>query len=155
MGITRRDFVRRFLGLLALPIIRGASGALPVQPPVVRYRLDRFHIAGFKYYSGPSLVARLRPGDRLLLRAEPDNPHDPQAVEVFWGADKLGYVPRCKNPALSRLLAQGAPVEGRVRAVDPAAEPWEMVEAEALLAVPAEASAGDVLSAALAGSLNA
>ncbi len=155
MAITRRDFVRQFLGLLALPVIRAAGGPLLVRQPVVRYRLDRFHIAGFRYYSGPSLVARLRPGDRLLLQAEPDNPHDPQAVEVYWGNDKLGYVPRRKNSALCRLLAQGAPVEGRIRAVDPGAEPWEMVEAEVLLAVPAAAGAGDVPPAALAGLLNA
>ena len=151
MGITRRDFIRQMFGLLALPIIRGAGGALPVQSPVVRYRLERFHIAGFRYYSGPSLVARLRPGDRLLFWAEPDNPYDPQAVEVYWGEDKLGYVPRAKNSTLSRLLAQGAPVTGRIRAVDPEAEPWEMVEAEALLAVPAQAGATPWRAACLSG----
>ena len=149
MGITRRDFIRQMVGLLALPVIRTASRSLPLPPPAARYRVERFHIAGFRYYDGLRLAGRLRPGDRLDLRAEPGNPYDPRAVEVYLGPNKLGYVPRAKNATLSRLLAQGAPVEGRVCAVDPRAEPWEMVEAEALL--PAPAGAGPWRGVCLSG----
>lgn len=134
MNVTRRDFIRQLLGLLALPISGRASQPTGPQPPLRRYRLGRFHVAGFRYYQGLELVARLRPGDPLLLRAEPDNPYDPRAVEVYFGQHKLGYVPRRRNATLSCLLAQGAPVEGRVRAVRPGAAPWEMVEGEATLA---------------------
>jgi len=141
MGITRRDFIRQMFGLLALPVVGRASRPFAVEPATVRYRLERFHVAGFRYYDGPRLVAQLRPGDRLLLRAEPENPHDARAVEVYLGQDKLGYVPRRRNATLSRLLAQGAHVEGCVRAVDLDAEPWRMVEAEAFLTVPVASGA--------------
>ncbi len=141
MSVTRRDFVRQLLGLLALPVI-GKVGRTPTPQPACRLRLERFCIAGFRYYEGPGLVTRLRSGDPLILRAEPDNPHDPRAVAVYCGRHKLGYVPRRKNAVLSRLLAQGATVEGRVLAVRPEAEPWEMVEAEAALqALPVGARA--------------
>ncbi|MCL6430953.1 MAG: HIRAN domain-containing protein [Anaerolineae bacterium] len=132
MSVTRRDFVRQLFGLLALPVI-GKAGGAPAPRPPCRFRLERFCIAGFRYYEGPGLVTRLRSGDPLTLRAEPDNPHDPRAVAVYFGRHKLGYVPRRKNAVLSRLLAQGAAVGGRVLAARPEAEPWEMVEAEATL----------------------
>jgi hypothetical protein len=141
MSVTRRSFVRQLLGLLALPVIGGA-GTSPAPQPPCRYRLERFCIAGFRYYEGPGLVTRLRPGDTLMLRAEPDNPHDPRAVAVYFGRHKLGYVPRRKNAVVSRLLAQGAAIEGRVLAARPEADPWEMVEMEATLeAAPASRSA--------------
>ena len=141
MSVTRRSFVRQLLGLLALPAIGGA-GTSPAPQPCCCFRLERFHIAGFRYYEGPEVVTRLRPGDALMLRAEPDNPHDPRAVAVYSGRHKLGYVPRRKNAVLSRLLAQGAAIEGRVLAARPEADPWEMVEAEATLEVaPARGSA--------------
>ena len=140
MSVTRRDFVRQLFGLLALPMT-GRASRLPAPQPSCRFRLERFHIAGFRYYEGLDVLTRLRPGDPLTLRAEPDNPHDPRAVEVYFGRHKLGYVPRRKNAPLCRLLLQGAAVEGRVLAVHPEADPWEMVEAEAILeATPARGS---------------
>lgn len=133
VNITRRDFVRQVLGLLALPITYRASRGIISKPSPIWLCLERFHIAGFRYYDGLALLARLRPGDRLRLWAEPDNLYDPWAVEVFWGENKLGYVPRRQNATIYRLLVQGAAVEGRICAVESAAAPWEMVEAEALL----------------------
>ena len=39
-----------------------------------------FHIAGFQYADGALVLGDLKAGDKLTLRAERDNPHDPEAV---------------------------------------------------------------------------
>jgi hypothetical protein len=73
---------------------------------------------------------RLKPGAPLKLTREPDNPHDPFAVEIHLGKVKLGYVPRSDNKHISRLLEQGAKLECRVVEVDMEAGVWNMVKVE-------------------------
>lgn len=58
--------------------------------------------------------ARLKSGAALKLTAEPENPHDPFAVQIHIGKAKLGYVPRSDNRHINRLLEQGAQLECRV-----------------------------------------
>lgn len=41
-----------------------------------------------------SLVQNLPEHTRLALRAEPDNPFDADAVAVYYGEEKVGYLPR-------------------------------------------------------------
>ena len=52
-----------------------------------------FHIAGFQYTDGALVLGDLKAGDKLTLCAERDNPHDPEAVAIYYGKTKLGYVP--------------------------------------------------------------
>lgn len=52
-----------------------------------------FHIAGFQYADGALVLGDLKVGDKLTLCAERDNPHDPEAVAIYYGNTKLGYVP--------------------------------------------------------------
>ena len=52
-----------------------------------------FHIAGFQYADGALVLGDLKAGDKLTLCAERDNPHDPEAVAIYYGNTKLGYVP--------------------------------------------------------------
>ena len=56
-------------------------------------------IVGTKYRGADALsvLARLRPGNRLRLVREPGNPHDPDAVAVYRGATHIGYLPRRVN----------------------------------------------------------
>jgi len=74
------------------------------------------HIAGFAYYDGLEVIDRLTLGAVVTLRSEPENPHDPEAVAVYFGETKLGYVPRTKNGELSKLLyfGYGGIVEARI-----------------------------------------
>ncbi len=52
-------------------------------------------------------------GERLLLRAEPENPYDANAVAVHHADGlMLGYIPRVANVA--RLLAEGARIDAEV-----------------------------------------
>ena len=43
------------------------------------------------------------PGKRLKLRSEPDNPYDPNAVSVWCGGTKIGFVPRVRNQGRRRM----------------------------------------------------
>jgi hypothetical protein len=85
MAVSRR----RFFGLTSI------WGLLFRRPPAAVaavYELDRFPVAGFRYHDGPRSFSRIAAGDAVELRAEPDNPHDPDAIRVEWRGQCLGYV---------------------------------------------------------------
>ncbi len=65
------------------------------------------HIAGFTYYDGLEVIDQLTLGTVVVLKSEPENPHDPYAVAVYFGETKLGYVPQAKNSYISQLLFFG------------------------------------------------
>lgn len=92
-------------------------------------QMDSFHIHGFQYWDGALALASLKAGEDLELRAEADNPHDADAVALYYQGAKLGYVPACRNALLAQLLHFGheGVVEARVLQVDPQADPWEQV----------------------------
>ena len=92
-------------------------------------QVSTFFIAGFKNYDGAGELGKLAPGKKLKLRPEPDNPHDPDAVALYRGKTKLGYVPRGENGLIALLSFYGhADVfECRVLQVDKRADPWKQV----------------------------
>ncbi|MDR1658090.1 MAG: HIRAN domain-containing protein [Deltaproteobacteria bacterium] len=65
------------------------------------------HIAGFTYYDGLDVIKKLKLGTPVRLKAEPDNPHDPDAVSIYYKKYKLGYIPRAKNSLVSQMLNFG------------------------------------------------
>lgn len=66
------------------------------------------HVAGLRYYEALSLNAPLQVADVLILRREAANPHDELAIEILTvNKQKLGYVPRIRNPVLARLMDAG------------------------------------------------
>jgi len=79
----------------------------------------RTPVAGLRYHDGRHLLARLHPGDVLRLQREPDNPHDPLAVRVYWGVYSMGYLPRSVNAPIARAIDQGATLVARVEDIDP------------------------------------
>jgi len=76
--------------------------------------VQRSPLAGFRHYEGAEVWRAMKPGDRLQLVREPDNPYDANAVRVEWRGAKLGYVPRRDNAAVARQLDRGAALEARV-----------------------------------------
>ena len=66
-----------------------------------------FHIAGFQYADGALVLGDLKAGDKLMLCAERDNPHDPEAVAIYYGNTKLGYVPGNEVGPLSLMMYYG------------------------------------------------
>src|SRR3546814_6821498 len=100
---------RRLLGWLGLgpAIVVGAPAAVgqTVRAPV---RVLFTRVNGEPYYEAGTSVPTLAAGDRVVLRREPDNPHDRRAIEVLdaRGA-KLGYVARIDNSAVARMMDAG------------------------------------------------
>ena len=45
--------------------------------------LARLHVAGTAYYDAEAAADRLRPGQRLALRRQPENRYDALAIEVL------------------------------------------------------------------------
>lgn len=91
--------------VLAAPCARAAEAVIVVQ---------RSPLAGIRHYNGGEVLRNLKPGDRLELVREPENPHDANAVRVEWRGVKLGYVPRRDNSAVARQLDLGAALEARL-----------------------------------------
>jgi len=64
-------------------------------------------LAGFSHWDGILVAEKLKIGTRLRLVAEPDNPHDPDAVVVLYRGRKIGYIPRAENSRISQMLQLG------------------------------------------------
>lgn len=108
---TRREVDRALLiGAFALVGVRAVS--LPAHAATT---LFDFAIAGGRFHRLEDVRDGLAGGERLLLRAEPENPHDANAVAVH-RADglMLGYIPRAANEPIARLLQQGARIDAVV-----------------------------------------
>lgn len=91
--------------------------------------VDSFFIAGFQHYDGALVLGNLQVGSTLSFEAEPDNPHDPEAVVLEWHGTKLGYVPSDSNHLISLLtyFGSGNALEMRVLQVSPENDPWKQV----------------------------
>lgn len=102
-----------------------AAAPAPRTPALRRRRpnLGVLPIAGHLYHHAEAVWPRLRPGQRLTLRREPWNRHDPCAVAVCAGPDKLGYIPRHESAAVARLLDAGTPLRATIARLDPADGP--------------------------------
>jgi len=101
----------------------------PTQQPAYDFNFSPppFPIAGFSYYDGNAALPELLPGTALTLRAQPDNPHDPCAVEILHGGWKLGYIPRFCNRRVSQLLHDAVSLTCEVARISADAPPWDAV----------------------------
>ena len=90
---------------------------------------SHFDLAGFSYYDGVLVFNKLRIGDLLHLVAEPSNPHDPYAVELYYNDTKLGYIPRAYNQGIAKLLNLGHTnlFEARINRISPDAYPEKQI----------------------------
>lgn len=90
---------------LMLLTLEKKSIALPFAKDIF---LLETHVAGLNYYEINTLNAPLTVAEPLLLRREPNNPHDSLAIIVLTdSSQKIGYVPRHRNPILARLMDAG------------------------------------------------
>ena len=87
------------------------------------------YIAGFTYYDGLDVINELKPGTPVVLKSEPENPYDPNAVSIYYDDTKLGYVPKEKNGFLSDLLyfGHGNIVSAKISQYDPEAHPEDQL----------------------------
>ena len=125
---------RRFLKLAACLPLFGFCPAARIgsqDVPKLNTRtvlLLRAKVAGFRYYGGERVWAKIGAGDAVTLRREPGNPHDGRAVALYWHGEKLGYLPRKDNTVIAGLLDQGAPLDAHVAGKNPAPDPRERLE---------------------------
>jgi len=113
--MRRRDVINALCSLLGLGAIvtRRAGAATPRE-----ILLAGMHVAGTAYYDAETAADRLRPGQRLVLRRQPDNRYDALAIEVLGPeGHKLGYVPRRRNEMPARLMDAGKRVSVRTESI--------------------------------------
>lgn len=88
-----------------------------LQPFAREIMLIECHVAGTSHRDIKSVEPSLAAGAFLVLKREPDNPHDALAIMMFDQAGHhLGYVPRAKNEALARLMDAGKLLFARIEA---------------------------------------
>jgi hypothetical protein len=87
-------------------------------------------LAGFRYHEAPQWFDQMRLGDALTLAREPDNAHDPKAIQVLWQGHLLGYVPRTQNETLSWAMDRGDAVSARISRLRQSRNPRLRVEFE-------------------------
>ena len=90
-------------------------------------------LAGFRHHEAARVWPALRGKDLLSLVRESDNPHDADAVAIYWKRRKLGYLPRGENFLVARLLDQERTLSARVRGLLPNAEYNRRVRVDVLL----------------------
>lgn len=94
-----------------------------------RRHYSTFHIAGFTYWDGCIVFRKLKIGTELRMEREADNKFDAYAVAIYFGTNKLGFVPRDKNKEICKFLEQGYAdiFEVRINQIDGAEHPENQV----------------------------
>ena len=120
--MKRKDFLKS--------VLLGSTGALVTSPlnttaeqEKQKIRLSVNFVAGFQHYDGPDAESLLEIGMPLQLNREPHNQYDKNAIEVWTGDVKLGYVPRSDNKTVAKLMDDGKEVQAIVLELDPSAFP--------------------------------
>jgi hypothetical protein len=120
--MKRRTFFSRLLG---------GFGLIPAAPVVTgggRYVLiQESPIAGFQFHRGEALWPSLSVGQTVELVREPSNPHDANAVAVYFNQEQLGYVPRAENQIVAQMLDRGECLEASIVDLTDDEDPWNRV----------------------------
>ncbi len=74
---------------------------------IVLPHFTHVNISGVMYWEGALVFDQLKIGPGLRLVYEADNLYDPNAVAIFTGENKLGFVPQLQNNAMAKLPAMG------------------------------------------------
>lgn len=138
--MQRRHFISRLAQALAAlgaapAIARDASATRLPAHVDTELHLQDCRIAGSHYYGCHAVLGHLRTGDLLQLRRQPDNPHDPRAIEVLWCEHKLGYLPRLDNAAAASLIDRSHALRAQIIGVEDPKNEWEPVRLRAWIHV--------------------
>lgn len=127
--MNRKDFFKKLLlGSAGTLLIKNTDiAATPARQKII---LATDFIAGFQHYDGPEIENLLETGIPLKLNREPHNRYDKNAVEVFTGEAKLGYIPRIMNTSIALLLDQGIEEQAEIKELNMDAFPYGSVKVE-------------------------
>ncbi len=127
--MKRKGFIKSlFLGSAGALVTGKVFSEETKKQPKNRLMVD--FIAGFQHYDGPDAETLLEVGMSLQLNREPHNRFDKNAVEIWTGDAKLGYIPRSVNSAVANLMDKGKKVEATVLELTPSAFPVGSVKVE-------------------------
>lgn len=129
-----QNLTNRSSGFLSLFHIANADQTLTM-PFAREILLLECHIAGTNFRPE---IAEIEPllttGAKLILRREPENKFDENAIAVYDNSENhLGYVPKTQNPILARLLDAGKSLSARLTAKE-RLESWLKLDIEIYLA---------------------
>lgn len=66
---------------------------------------QRYSIVGSNFAPGATVaLKRMQGGEELKLVREPDNKHDKNAIAVYCGTQRLGFVPKTHNVTLAAFI---------------------------------------------------
>jgi hypothetical protein len=151
--MKRVEFFRNiFLGGLGLMIPGTISGAIPKTtlspspspscskgplPLNSRQQITLLssHVAGYQYHKGHHVENEFKSGVPLSLVREPKNRYDSNAIAIYFGLTKIGYIPDAENTVLANMLDQGVHLETTITAFNPEMPTWGRVEVEVYLGV--------------------
>ncbi len=118
---------------LPLTLEFGPGGLLPTTPDgkhlapgnrhLNRLGIHWLNARGAQYYQDERAQIMIRPGDPVILKREPENEHDPNAIAVQREGLTLGYV----NKGLARRLAKRMDRDEYFRAVALRLEPLSII----------------------------
>jgi hypothetical protein len=120
--MKRRTFFSRLFGSLGL-----AAAAPAVAASARTVLIQESPIAGFEFHRGAAVWSSLHVGQMLELVREPTNPHDADAVAVYFQEEKLGYVPRAENHAVAQMLDRGEHLEASIVKLSDGEDPWNRI----------------------------
>jgi len=75
-------------------------------------------ISGCAYYEASDVVEDLVQGQTLELRREPQNKYDKNAIEIYAGEAKLGYIAQMDNTVLAAMMDHREPISAEVAKVN-------------------------------------
>lgn len=161
--MDRRDFIKNLSGLFGGGFGLALLGATALPPPDEDSAAGVFlplycdYVAGFQYHHGMRWQARPtadapgpapgatghrvlapEPGTALQLLPEFDNPHDENAIALYYARQRIGYVWRKDNSVLAQLLRGNFPLQARVVHYRPEAPTWRRLKYEIGTRVPRE-----------------
>jgi len=122
-GISRKTFL---IYLLQLPLFSGLAKYLFGFKPQQCYLLNKFSVAGFFFYEGPTLLKKMKPGDTLTMKPNAENMEDEYAVQLHFEDTMIGHIPRSDNKHIFRLIEQGKDLVCTIRQINPDEETWQM-----------------------------
>jgi len=71
------------------------------------------YIAGTNYSDAKKIANSIKEGNYLIFQRESENPYDKMAIKIMdLDKNKLGYVPKAKNEAISNLMDAGKTIFG-------------------------------------------
>lgn len=94
-----------------------------------RKYFTRTRVAGFQYGEGLLCYDELKVGAELTMVRDRENRFDPNAVALYKGAYRIGYLPKSGNEPYADLIDMGWTdlFEVRINKVDPDEHPEEQI----------------------------